>query len=125
MKFEEALKELRKGKKIRRATWSVDNYIFMNDCGDFEACWCGGTVMPLRYLQAEDWEVIVETHDWDWAVEILRIGKRVRRLGWNPSKKFIYTEPNNNYVMLCTQHGCAPYKFRGNEFTSADWVEVP
>ena len=71
MKFEEAIKLLRKGKKVRRGIWHKGLRLYAKESGlirydnnEGEEGGCDWLV-DLDHLEAEDWEEYVEEDNWN------------------------------------------------------------
>jgi hypothetical protein len=56
MKFEEALAEMRKGKKIRRKEWGLHFYMDLN--GECISCYNCDGILSVEDLINDDWEVV-------------------------------------------------------------------
>jgi hypothetical protein len=73
MKFEDALKALRDGKKIRLSHWRNDHYWEIGAHGSIENE-DGESLFNANWLMSEEWEVVEETTmpcKIDWKKEIL------------------------------------------------------
>ena len=83
MKFDPEL--IRDGKKLRRQKWASGRYIM--NCPDGIIRILGGTTTVWEILQtdifSDDWEVVPEEHDFQWAVRQLLEGQTVRRRIWS------------------------------------------
>lgn len=78
MKRWEAIKALEDGHKVRKVHWDKDYYLFMDGekriVNKFNTN-CGG-----EFTREEDWAIWEEPgHDWEWAKQQLRNGKKVKR----------------------------------------------
>ena len=77
MLFEDALKELRNGKSIRRSIWmKVYKYSLLSDDDGF--------LMSKYDLLQEDWEVVEEPgKTFPEVFEAFKEGKKIKRKAWN------------------------------------------
>jgi hypothetical protein len=77
MKFEEALSELRKGKKIRHAAWDPSFYLSISeDCLNYFPC--------TPHLISAYWEVFEEPgKTFPEVFEAFKEGKKVKRKSWD------------------------------------------
>lgn len=83
MTFAEAFKLWQKGRIVRRQTWDSDLVADFGRVGQRRSVNGEhqlGLLLPADYL-AVDWES-VDLHTFDWALQRLREGKKVRRLEW-------------------------------------------
>lgn len=65
MKFEEALKLLKEGKKIRRKTWASG--ITIKEKDDLIVGYNGGIfILGPKHLRVDDWEEYKEEDNWNW-----------------------------------------------------------
>ena len=91
MKFEDALRELRNGKKIRRESWKIHGIMHpllpnTKLCVDYEC------------FHAEDWEIIEEPgKTFPEVFEAFKEGKLIKRKSW-PSEYFCCSEMNSNHL---------------------------
>ncbi len=119
MKFWEALKYLEENPdhKIRNdafmgASWIYkrkDTLYFHNYEDKPE--WDG--VFETSYIHLDGWEIYPPAHNFEWALELLRAEKPIRRRSWNEGK--------------CLREGMAHLSLQGNDLTigdlfAEDWV---
>lgn len=122
MNFEEALKEIRKGKSVRCKGWENKNafiyFVETLDTGDSSykgfiamksAPGTDGYVVPWEQCQndilRDDWEVVekdeVMVRDrfgFGMALHYMRNGSKVARKGWNGKGMFVYYVPPGRYL---------------------------
>ena len=62
MRFEEALKAMREGKKVKRISWNVPDifYSYANGVGIYDSLGNKEDMIYTRDILAEDWEVVDE-----------------------------------------------------------------
>lgn len=110
MKFNEAEKAMRAGKKVKLPKWE-NAYWYMKD-GEIINHFEEGQEVPsamlfprdLMWVLREDWEIVQETEsenvckpmakngnlrNFGWAIAALKMGKKVARAGWNGKKQYI------------------------------------
>jgi len=111
MKFNEAEKAMRAGKKVKLPKWE-NAYWYMKD-GEIINHFEEGQEVPsamlfprdLIWVMREDWEIVQEAEsenvskpmmnnnnnlrNFGWAIAALKMGKKVARAGWNGKKQYI------------------------------------
>lgn len=110
MKFNEAEKAMRAGKKVKLPKWE-NAYWYMKD-GEIINHFEEGQEVPsamlfprdLMWVLREDWEIVQESEsenvckpmtkngnlrNFGWAIAALKMGKKVARAGWNGKKQYI------------------------------------
>lgn len=110
MKFNEAEKAMRAGKKVKLPKWE-NAYWYMKD-GEIINHFEEGQEVPsamlfprdLMWVLREDWEIVQEAEsenvckpmakngnlrNFGWAIAALKMGKKVARAGWNGKKQYI------------------------------------
>ncbi len=63
--FNQAIKWLKEGKKVRRPSWNINSYWKLSV--DDKIGWVDGTTahVHLNQINAKDWEIYCEKHDWE------------------------------------------------------------
>lgn len=63
MTFEEALKAMREGKKVRRASWDIPTifYSYANGVGIYDSFKNEEDMIYTKDILAEDWEIVDES----------------------------------------------------------------
>ena len=110
MKFNEAEKAMRAGKKVKLSKWE-NAYWYMKD-GEIINHFEEGQEVPsamlfprdIMWVLREDWEIVQEgksenvcksmtkncnLRNFGWAIAALKMGKKVARAGWNGKKQYI------------------------------------
>lgn len=93
MNFQEALKAMRKGQKVRlpewRGYWFMDKnekvFAITKD-GNIEEAWVS------QYMTRDNFEIATGC-DFGWAITALKAGKLVTRKGWNGKGMFVFMRP--------------------------------
>lgn len=104
MKFEEALKAMREGKKVKRAKWKNISSIWI-DKNNGEICTDDKPyekIMSFAEIMADDWEICKEIErknvmNFEEARKALLEGKKVRCLDW-VSEDYVYFDEKNMVV---------------------------
>lgn len=110
MKFEEALKAMREGKKVKRAKWKNISSIWIDknngeiitDDKPYEK------IMSFAEIMADDWEIYEETKrknvmNFEEARKALIEGKKVRCVDWVP-EDYVYFDEKNMVVRANNGH---------------------
>ena len=118
MKFNEAEKAMRAGKKVKLPKWE-NAYWYMKD-GEIINHFEEGQEVPsamlfprdLMWVLREDWEIVQEAEsenvckpmtknnnlrNFGWAIAALKMGKKVARAGWNGKKQYIQLATDISY----------------------------
>lgn len=118
MKFNEAEKAMRAGKKVKLPKWE-NAYWYMKD-GEIINPFEEGQEVPsamlflrdLMWVLREDWEIVQEAtsenvckpmaknnnlRNFGWAIAALKMGKKVARAGWNGKKQYIQLATDISY----------------------------
>lgn len=93
MTFQEALKAMRKGEKVRLPEWR--GYWFMDKKEKVFALTKDGDVADAwvsQFMSRDDFE-IARGCDFGWAITALKAGKLVARKGWNGKGMFVFIRP--------------------------------
>ncbi len=119
MKFSEAEKALKAGKKIKLPKWEKA-YWYMNQDGELINHFEGGEELPtialfprdMIWVTRDDWEIVHEDEpknvnepagemkklrNFGWAIAALKKGKKVARKNWNGKGMFVYLVPTASY----------------------------
>lgn len=104
MKFEEALKAMREGKKVKRAKWRNISSIWI-DKNNGEICTDDKLyerILSFAEITADDWEICEETErknvmNFEEARKALLKGKKVRCVDWVP-EAYVYFDEKNMVV---------------------------
>ena len=111
MKFSEAEKALKAGKKIKLPKWEKA-YWYMNQDGELINHFEEGEELPtialfprdMIWVTRDDWEIVHEgepknvneptgemkkLRNFGWAIAALKRGEKVSRKGWNGKKQYI------------------------------------
>lgn len=120
MKFSEAEKALKAGKKIKLPKWEKA-YWYMNQDGELINHFEGGKELPtialfprdMIWVTRDDWEIVHEDEpknvnepagemkklrNFGWAIAALKRGEKVSRKGWNGKKQYIQLASGISYV---------------------------
>ena len=112
MKFSEAEKALKAGKKIKLPKWEKA-YWYMNQDGELINHFEGGEELPtialfprdMIWVTRDDWEIVHEDEpknvnepagemkklrNFGWAIAALKKGKKVARKNWNGKGMFLF-----------------------------------
>lgn len=127
MTFAEAFKLWQKGRLVHRQTWDPDLLADFDGVGQRRSVngeHTSGLLLPTDYL-ATDWEV-VETHSFDWALQRMRDGKRVRRLEWGAGAYLEIRETPLGPELLQVEKNGQLRRPEGTGFVlSQDWLLAP
>ena len=93
MKIDEALKEMRSGKRIRRADWKKEIYIYADKNGEFKTC-LGDTLVLNVFNIYEEWEVCDSDKDSEETYIMDKVEKLIDEK-IEISKKEIYKKVND------------------------------
>ena len=131
MNFIEAVRAAKNGKKIKRAGWLPACELGIDDTGyvlvyAHRADEAKVFSAHICHILADDWVVVSEpqkTMTWTEALELLKNGKKVRRLSWgNPSYHLV--EKMDHFLGCCdVDRNQNPYSFRRSDIEATDWVE--
>lgn len=116
MKFEDALKAMRDGKRVRRREWPSEHYIH---AVDNSAVWHGGALYSGGSVLHEDWEIVREQFDFLEAVRRMQAGKKVRRDSWSIRAAFLRCEGD---ALRNDLRDTAA--LNGEDVLATDWTEV-
>ena len=120
MKFSEAEKALKAGKKIKLPKWEKA-YWYMNQDGELINHFEEGEELPtialfprdMIWVTRDDWEIVQEDEpknvnkpmsemkklrNFGWAIAALKRGEKVSRKGWNGKKQYIQLASGISYV---------------------------
>jgi hypothetical protein len=125
MRFEEAMAELRMGKKVRRNTWNKEEYIVL--FGDHLRDECG-TLYDLDAASfSYTWELYEEKEEELCMGDVLDgliEGKKYRRKTWAPGD-FIQKSLGNLIIFTSITNSISTYFYaRIYDLQACDWVEV-
>lgn len=120
MKFSEAEKALKAGKKIKLPKWEKA-YWYMNQDGELINHFEEGEELPtialfprdMIWVTRDDWEIVHEgepknvneptgemkkLRNFGWAIAALKRGEKVSRKGWNGKKQYIQLASGISYA---------------------------
>ena len=126
MKFEWALQKMREGGKVRRPSWHANSYCrcILNDSDEFDSlrvAWDGTESQFLitgEDIFADDWEPYHDGEDFSWALERMKEGKAVRRIG---NDEALYAHRKS--MIMNFRNGIWDYSLMSSEDLLAnDWV---
>ena len=110
MKFEDALNELKNGRRVRRKSWGSICYLRFSELQQRIWSKIGNseeeTIFDTLDVIADDWEVVSEGpegHNFQWALDRIKQGLRVHRIGtnhwyWRDGKKIMTN--TNKFALL-------------------------
>jgi hypothetical protein len=126
MNFEQAIEELKKGKKIRRIGWEEKNYLMVDE-EDNETKNYYLSIKPYEYDQtiilSNDWvnarnPTLTHIMKWTEAIEALKLGACLKQKDWDTG--YITLDKSIPDIVYCYYETC-PFSPTYTCFVANDW----